>query len=233
MDTNHEDSPTSASDGPAEDYSPRQTKRAGKILDAALREELGVDAERLKQLKKKLRKVEGVPERGIETLFRLVSKNHFTLKRMVDAKASILLSINAIIITVFLGTLLPSLDEDPHFLPPFIFLMTTSFVSAVFAVISSRPGRSGRHSAEHARAGQESQLFFAAFQHMGEGEFRSHMTGLMADRGALYDSLINDVYFLGQDLSRKHTFLRWSFDVFTVGLGLSILYFVLCHIMFG
>ncbi len=211
----------------------KTTKKAAKALDAALREDLGIDAKELKQLKKKLKKVEGVPERGIETLFRLLSKNHFTLKRMVDAKSSILLSINAIIISIFLGSLLPRLDDDPHFLLPLVFLMVTSFLSVVFAVVSSRPGRSGRRSAVQAGQGEESSLFFASFQHLNEEEFRTHIVGLMEDRAALYDSLIEDVYFLGQDLAHKHKFLRLSFDFFTWGLGISIAFFVLCHVMFG
>ncbi len=65
------------------------TKAESKAIDKALRKELGVDKEALKKLKKKLLKAEGKPERGIETWFRLASKNLYSRLQIVDTKANI------------------------------------------------------------------------------------------------------------------------------------------------
>lgn len=51
-------------------------KKLEKEKDAILMAELQVDAVELKGLKKKLAKMQGSPERGIETWFRLASKNY-------------------------------------------------------------------------------------------------------------------------------------------------------------
>jgi len=50
-------------------------KKEKKEIDAHLMSELNIDKEKLKQLKKKLSKIEPRAERGVETLFRLLSKN--------------------------------------------------------------------------------------------------------------------------------------------------------------
>ena len=55
-----------------------------------------------------------VPERGVETMFRVALKNHMTLSNIADTKANILLSVNAIIMSLALSTLLPVLDNPSN-----------------------------------------------------------------------------------------------------------------------
>ena len=49
------------------------------------------------------------PDRGIQTLYRVTLKNHITLSDIADTKANILLSVNAIIISLALSNLIPKL----------------------------------------------------------------------------------------------------------------------------
>jgi len=86
------------------DESEKVIKKQEKAIDKQLIAELGIDKEKLKELKKKLSKVEPRSERGAETLFRLVSKNQYTLNTMIDRKSNILISINALILSIILGT---------------------------------------------------------------------------------------------------------------------------------
>ena len=73
-----------------------------KAENKYLMEELNIDKDALKQLKKKLAKVSPRSERGVETLFRLLSKNQYTLNTMIDTKSNILISINALILSLIL-----------------------------------------------------------------------------------------------------------------------------------
>ena len=93
-------------------------KKIEKLKDEYLAEELQIDKDELKVLKKKLAKVEPRSERGAETLFRLVSKNQYTLNAMIDRKSNILISINALILSIILGTVLSQLNRDPHLIYP-------------------------------------------------------------------------------------------------------------------
>ena len=52
------------------------------------------------------------PDRGIDTLFRVTLNNHTRLSDIADSKANILLSVNAIIISIALSTLLPKLASE-------------------------------------------------------------------------------------------------------------------------
>lgn len=195
---------------------------------------LHVDAAELKRRGKKLAKIEGMPERGVETLFRLTSKNHYTLKRMVDAKASILLSINAIVVSVLLGTIVPNLDRDPHLLVPTLMLLMSSMISITYGVMASRPDREpGARRVDLEDDEAASSLYFGRFYWEGREAFRERMLGLMEDRDALYHTLIDDIFSVGVELHRKYAHLRRSFDAFQWGFTLSVIAFVVCHIFLG
>lgn len=84
----------------------KQKKQAKKLRDKILMEELEMDRDGLKALKKKLTKIAPRAERGVETLFRLVSKNQYTLNGMIDRKSNILISANALIFSIIIGTVL-------------------------------------------------------------------------------------------------------------------------------
>jgi len=50
------------------------------------------------------------PERSIQSLFRVTLRNHIKLSDIADTKANILLSVNAIIISLALANIIPKLD---------------------------------------------------------------------------------------------------------------------------
>lgn len=77
-------------------------KARGKVIDEQLRAELQLSATELQALKKKLKKAEAFPERGIETWFRLASRNLYTRRQIVDTKANLLITINSLILSVVL-----------------------------------------------------------------------------------------------------------------------------------
>ncbi len=62
--------------------------------------------------------------KGIQTMLRLTSENHMRLSDMADNKANILISVNAIIISVILGVLMRKLQEETYLtIPTIIFLL--------------------------------------------------------------------------------------------------------------
>lgn len=208
--------------------------KSEKATDKLLIEELGIDKNTLKELKKKLAKVEPRSERGTETLFRLASKNHYTLNTMVDRKANIMISINAIIMSVIIGTVMNELDTDPHLIYPVVMLLFTNLISIAYAVLATRPdlshGKIDITSRERRSAGL---LFYGNFQEMDEEEYVSGMQGLIYGGDDLYDAISRDIYQLGKRLKVKFGFLRKAFNVFAVGIVLSVLAFIACHMFFA
>ena len=101
-------------------------KELKKIKKKRKEEKLKAEALDSKIQKQKL------PERGIETMFRVTLKNHITLSDIADTKANILLSVNAIIISLALSNLIPKLDNPSNsylIYPTVVFLIIRLGVS--------------------------------------------------------------------------------------------------------
>ncbi|WP_289039678.1 Pycsar system effector family protein [uncultured Zobellia sp.] len=202
-------------------------KQEAKQIDKQLRKELGIDKEKLKELKKKLSKIEPRSERGAETLFRLVSKNQYTLNTMIDRKSNILISINVLILSIVIGTVLSQLDKDPHLIFPATIMLGTNLLSIGYAVFATRP------ELTHGSKSTNNLLFYGNFNTMNEEEYTEELTSLMHKGDELYKTIAKDTYHLGKTIDRKFKLLRTSFHVFLVGIILAVVGFIACHIMFS
>lgn len=164
----------------------------------------------------------------IETMYRVTLKNHIKLSDIADTKANILLSVNAIILSLALSNLFPKLDKlDNHYLilPTVVFLVT-AVISIVFAVLSTRPKvTSGTFTEEDVKNKKVNLLFFGNFHKMPLDVFNEGMFTLMEDKDYLYKSLNKDLYFLGIVLAKKYRLLRLTYTVFMIGIILSVLCF--------
>lgn len=198
-----------------------------KAEEKILMEDLNVNSDELKSLKKKLAKIAPRSERGVETLFRLLSKNQYTLNVMIDRKSNILISINAIIMSIVIGTVLNQLDTDPHLIFPAVIMMSTNLISIAFAVFATRPER------KHGGRDSNNLMFYGNFNDMKESDYVDSITGLMYQGDELYKTIAKDTFYLGKTIDKKFKLLRKSFNVFLMGMILSALSFTGCHVYFG
>jgi len=180
--------------------------------------------------KKKKAEKEERPERGIETMFRTTLNNHTHLSQIADSKANILLSVNAIIISIALSTLVPKLDSpgNVHLVLPTFIMVMFSVVSIIFAILSTKPKVTrGLFTREEIGQKNINLLFFGNFYKMPVGEYLWAMNEMMKDKEYLYDSMIKDLYYLGIVLNRKYKLLRITYTIFMVGIIVSVIAFVL------
>jgi len=178
--------------------------------------------------KKKLEKLDS-PERGIETMFRITLNNHTKLSQIADSKANILLSVNAIIISVALSTLVPKLDSpsNSHLIIPTFVMVIFSVACIILAIMSTRPKvSSGTFTRKEIEEKKVNLLFFGNFYKMPMEEYLWAMKEMMTDRQYLYDTMIKDLYYLGIVLNRKYKLLRLTYTVFTIGIIVSVVVFV-------
>jgi predicted metal-dependent HD superfamily phosphohydrolase len=169
-------------------------------------------------------------ERGIDTLFRVTLSNHTRLSEIADSKANILLSVNAIIISISLSTLIPKLDSpsNAHLIIPTFVLVLFSVVTIIFAILSTRPKvTSGTFTPKDIEDRKVNLLFFGNFYKMPYQEYENAVNEMMKDRQYLYNSMIKDLYYLGLVLERKYRLLRITYNVFMVGIIVSVLTFVI------
>ncbi|MFK7813093.1 MAG: Pycsar system effector family protein [Maribacter sp.] len=168
------------------------------------------------------------PDRGIQTLFRVTLKNHLTLSDIADTKANILLSVNAIIISVALSSLIPKLDNpsNGYLIYPTVIFIIFSVVSMLMAVIATRPNvTSGKFTKEDVENKKVNLLFFGNFHKMSLAEYDWAIQELVKDKDYIYTSLTKDLYFLGLVLNRKYNILRWTYTIFMIGIIVSVLAF--------
>ncbi|MDY8134558.1 Pycsar system effector family protein [Aquimarina sp. 2201CG5-10] len=202
-------------------------KKIEKLKDEILSQELNINKDELKALKKKLSKIAPRPERGVETLFRLVSKNQYTLNAMIDRKSNILISINALILSIVLGTVLNQLDTDPHLIYPTVLMLFTNLASITYAVLATRP------ELKHGDREANNLMFYGNFNDMEESEYVNSLINLMNQGDELYKTIATDTFHLGKVIDSKFKLIRKSFNVFLFGIILSVIAFILCHLLFG
>ena len=169
------------------------------------------------------------PDRGIQTLFRVTMRNHLKLSDIADAKANILLSVNAIIISLAIANLIPDLTapNNKTLMIPIMVLMIFSVASIIGAIMSTRPNvTSGTFTREEVKSGEANVLFFGNFHKMPYDQFEWAMNEIIENREDVYDSLTRDLYLLGVVLHRKYRLLRITYTIFMVGIILSVLCFI-------
>lgn len=217
-----------------ENWQPEKEKNVEKILSSIKnikeekKEKSSLEKDKALLNKKKLEKLES-PERGIETMFRITLNNHTKLSQIADSKANILLSVNAIIISIALSTLIPKIDapRNAHLVIPSFVMIMFSVACIILAIMSTRPKvSSGTFTRKEIEEKKVNLLFFGNFYKMPLEEYLWAMKEMMKDRQYLYDTMIKDLYYLGIVLNRKYTLLRLTYTVFTIGIIASVVAFV-------
>lgn len=170
---------------------------------------------------------------GVETMFRTTGTNHIRLSSMADSKANIMISVNAIIISVLLSVLLRKLEDYPNFILPAILFLATSVTTIVFAVLATRPNvTSGRFTEEDIKNKKANLLFFGNFHQMSYPEYEEGMDTIIKNTDYLYSNMIHDIYNLGVVLGRKYRLLRLAYNTFMFGIVASVIAFTVAAIFF-
>ena len=204
----------------------------GREKDAdVLAEELSSRKKSIKKLKKKLAKLsDQKPDRGIETMFRVTYRVHINLSSIADNKANILLSINAIIISIVLSAFVEqrSLDFGGAALAiPSGMLLLICLSTIVFAILSTRPQvNSGTFTREDIINKKTNLLFFGNFYRMDLDEYLWGINEMMDDSDYLYGSMAKDIYFLGKVLAKKFRLLRIAYNIFMYGMIVVVIAFI-------
>lgn len=199
----------------------KDEKAIGKADDAAAQEKAVKKA--AKKADKARREKLKETERGVETMFRVTLNNHTRLSQIADNKANIMLTVNALMISLMLGGPMTKVDKHPEYLMPLGLVLLTSAVCIVTATLATRPSVThGRTSREEVKKRKANLLFFGNFHNMPLEEYQADMRELMQDRDYLYGTMTQDLHALGKVLHRKYRFLRITYTIFMLGIVSSV-----------
>ena len=161
--------------------------------------------------------------RGVQTLFRTLSRNHYNLLKMVDNKASIILTVNSIIISLLMGVLFIIPESDR-----FVFrmgariLINFSLLSMIFALLAMLPHKYlGR---KFKKSGYKGSLYAANFVKLSFDEFKNEFQRIISNGNSVYNEMVEDLYFLGVVIQRKQKMVIFSVVVFLIGLASTFIY---------
>lgn len=171
-----------------------------------------------------------LPNSAIQTFFRTNYRNHINLSSIADTKANIMISVNAILISVVISIL--SYQNIPEtkpivFLPVVIFLVT-GLTSLVLAVLSIRPKVTALNDPQTTvTAARKNILFFGNFVNLSVEQYEQAMDAVLRDGQLLYGNMVRDIYYLGKVLEKKYRFLTLSYTIFMYGFVATVLTFLL------
>jgi HD superfamily phosphodiesterase len=178
--------------------------------------------------KRKLPNPNSFITKGIQTSLRLTSENHLRLSDMADSKANILISVNAIIISVILSVLLRKIEAERHLAAPTFIFLGFSVITIIISIVATRPKvTQGHFSREDVLNKKTNLLFFGNFYRQTLEDYVWAMSNMLKDPDYLYGSMVEDIYFLGVVLGRKYKLLRLAYAIFMVGIIISVLAFSL------
>jgi predicted metal-dependent HD superfamily phosphohydrolase len=168
--------------------------------------------------------------RGVETMYRTTYRTHTNLSAMADSKANIMLSVNAVVISILVSNLFPRLQESDkvniNLLIPVILLTCTCLGSMVFATLATRPKiTEGKVTREAIKQRKANLLFFGNFHSMPLDDFQWGVNEMLSDPEFHYSSMSRDLYFLGIVLAKKYQYLSICYNIFMYGLIASVLAF--------
>ncbi len=169
--------------------------------------------------------------RGVESMFRVTARNQINLSSIADNKSNILISVNAIIMSICISVLVTRFEEAPNIILPTIIFLVFCLITIVFAILSTRPNiSSGTFNKDDIKQNRVNLLFFGNFYNMELDEYEWAIGELMKNDANLYSTMIKDQFSLGRVLAKKYKLLRIAYNVFMFGIIISVLAFVFAFI---
>lgn len=127
--------------------------------------------------------------------------------------------------------LVSKFKEEPAIIIPTVIFILFSLCTVVLAILSTRPNiSSGKFTREDILQKKVNLLFFGNFYNMKLDEYEWAVEEMINDDPYLYSSLTKDQYSLGKVLAKKYRLLRWAYNVFMMGLVITVITFLIVYI---
>ncbi len=166
--------------------------------------------------------------RGADSMLRLTARTQINLSSIADNKSNILISLNGIIISLGLAALVSRFKQDPAIILPTVIFLAFSLSTIVLAILSTRPNiTTGKFTRADIEKKKVNLLFFGNFYNMPLPEYEWAIREMINDDKYLYAAMIKDQYYLGKVLAKKYKLLRWAYNIFMVGIVVSVIAFLL------
>ncbi|MEL6943742.1 MAG: Pycsar system effector family protein, partial [Bacteroidota bacterium] len=160
----------------------------------------------------------------IINIIRTTQRNNIELTAIADNKANVLLTLNALILSAIIPYVLtkPDVILENYLFIPIIIAAITSFATIYQAALVLKPSdfdqkRVGTHPSV-----KPSPFFFGNFYKMETEDYYEYLQEGLSNPNLINAHLAQDLYYIGKRLGRKMSRIRAAFDIFLIGLSLTI-----------
>jgi hypothetical protein len=171
-----------------------------------------------------------LPYSGTQTFFRTNYRNHINLSAIADGKANIMITVNALLISVIVSiiTYKNITETTPSVLFPAVIFLITGLSSLIFAVLSARPKVTTINENDPPfDEAQNNIVFFGNFIKMDLEKYEEAMDAMFRDSELLYGNMARDLYYLGKVLDKKYRYLSISYNIFMIGFIATVITFLI------
>lgn len=156
----------------------------------------------------------------LDHMLRTTRLHHVQLSVMADVKASMVLTISSVLITLSAPHIKePDLRWAALILVVFCFL---TIVLAAYAVMPKLPLSLKASAAPDIHSNIFNILFFGDFVRLAYDEYESAMEDVLNDHSRTYQAQVRELYTLGTFLAtKKYRFVRLAYTTFIIGLFVS------------
>ena len=151
-------------------------------------------------------------------------RNNVEFTSIADNKANILLTLSSLLFTILIPVVLSNIEIiiDEMLYIPLMMLALTCVVSIVMAALVTRPMKLSGQGFNVSGKTQFSPFFFGNYYKLSENAYKSHVSEMLEDSDMMKQYIMSDMYHIGVGLGRKYTRIRKCYNVFIIGILLSV-----------
>jgi len=182
--------------------------------------------EKIKDKTKKDKKKKA--DRTVETMYRSTLANHMQLSALADQKAGLLVSVNAIIISIMASFMVRESFGNAYLIIPTCLLVVVCLSTITVALLATRPSvkpQSQKLDVEHVH--KMDLLFFADYTALSLEEYQKAMKEMMVKEDRLHDSLIKNIYAQGKVMERKYRLIKIAYTIFIFGFPMVLICYLI------
>ncbi len=208
-------------------------KKDKKFDDSLSTEDYSAILSGKKEAKEAGRKLE-INTKEFTKMLTTTSRNHYTLNQMVDRKARILLSMNALILSLIIGRIIVNNDMiDLKFVLLAVSGLAT-LLSTIYAMMAMMPEKVNANlTTDKIKQKTENPLYYGNFINMSSDQYEETMIEMVENSDFVHRSLLKDIYQIGVLLEKKRKYLRTALYVLLIGILIAFILAFIFRIAYG
>ena len=167
-------------------------------------------------------------------IIRTTQRNNIELTAIADNKANVLMSLNAVMIAAITPMVLANVDIvlSRFLYIPLLILAATCFATIYICTQVLKPSRFEDLRDDDDGEEEFSPFFFGNFFNMKPNDFFLYMKKSLAEPEQIKKHLAKDLFYVGRRLGVKMKNMRLAFNIFLVGIFLTLVSMIVVIMLF-